>query len=69
MDGPYEHRYKKRWSTVLHGWWYIADPIYLDKEEEEAGVVYTYNFNGLASLWMMIEVIAGLDSSRRDIRR
>jgi len=41
----------------------------LDKEEEEAGVVYTYNFNGLASLWMMIEVIAGLDSSRRDIRR
>lgn len=41
MDGPYEHRYKKRWSTVLHGWWYIADPIYLDKEEEEAGDVYT----------------------------
>jgi len=41
----------------------------LDKEEEEAGVVYAYNFNGLASLWMMVEVIAGLDSSRRDIRR
>lgn len=39
------------------------------KKKQGSCMHIAYNFNGLASLRMMIEVIAGLDSSRRDIRR
>ena len=70
MDGPYEHRSKKRWSSVLHGDRQQIQYIWIKRKKKKQGsCMYVYNFNGLASLWMMIEVIAGLDSSRRDIRR